>query len=108
MDDSIVVLLVVLQVMLQVDAEQNQTDDNDCDVEFVPEVDEYFHVFTELDAYPGQEVAPDQRTNECRADEHPEVCLEHAGWKRDECSHYRQHPANEESDVAVFVDPLIG
>lgn len=93
--------------MFQVDAEENQSNYNYGYVEFVPEVNEYFHVLAELNANPCEEIAPDERTDEGRGDEHPEVRFQYAGWKRDECPYYRQHSANKERDVAVFVNPFV-
>ena len=99
--------LFVFQVMLQVNAEQNQPDEDNGDVEFVPEVNEHFHVLTEFDADPGEEIAPDQGADEGGADKHPEMGFEHAGRKRDECPYYRQHSADEEGNVAVLIYPFV-
>lgn len=63
----------MLQVVLQIDAEENQSDKHDCYIEFVPEVCEHFHVFAELNADPCEEIAPDERTYEGRSHEHPEM-----------------------------------
>lgn len=65
----------------QVVSEPTGADGNDGNIEFMPEVGEDLHVLAELDSDPGQEIAPDQRADECENREHPEVRFEYAGWK---------------------------
>lgn len=46
--------------MVEIEAEACGTNQDDDEIELMPEVAEHFHVLTELYAYPGEEVAPDQ------------------------------------------------
>jgi hypothetical protein len=53
------VYLIVLEVAVEIPAEAACADKNDSQVEFVPDTAESFHVVAEVDAYPGEEIAPD-------------------------------------------------
>lgn len=96
------------EVVNQVPDAQRQANENDRHVELVPEIGEHFHVLSELDADPGQEVAPDQRTDEGEETENSEVGFEHPGRKRNKCADDRQHAADEKRPVSPAVDPFVG
>jgi hypothetical protein len=45
--------------MHQIGHKTNNNNKHNCYVEFVPNVDERFHVVAKLDANPGEEITPD-------------------------------------------------
>lgn len=96
-----------LQVVPQVIAETCDAEKHYGDVELVPVIFEHLHIFTEFDAHPGQEIAPDQRADKGEDREHHEVGFQYARWKRDESADNRQHTADEEDDITVLCNPLV-
>lgn len=100
-------VLVVLEMSVQIPAEAAGADQHDGQVKFVPDVAECFHVVAELDAHPGEEVAPDQRTYKSEDEKLEQWRFKHASWEGNKGSDNRQHAADEESDVTVFGHPLV-
>src|SRR5712691_3212830 len=74
----------------------------------MPDVDEQLHILTEFNADIGQEVAPYQRTDKRKHAKNRKARLENPRRKRDESPYDGQHSANEKSDIAVFIHPIIG
>ncbi|OPZ90914.1 MAG: hypothetical protein BWY75_00523 [bacterium ADurb.Bin425] len=98
----------MLEVAIEVIAETADTDKHDYQVKLVPDASESFHIFAEVDPDPGEKVAPDQRADKGKDIEHEEVRFQHSRRERYESAHHRQHPADKESHVAVFVHPFLG
>ena len=49
----------MFEVAVEVIAKAAYADNHNHQVEFVPDAAESFHVFAEIDSYPGEEVTPD-------------------------------------------------
>lgn len=91
----------------EIEAKSEDADKYDSDIEFVPEIAEDFHVLSELDSDPCQEIAPDQGADKGEDTEDEKVRPKNSCWEGDECSDYGKHSANEESHIAVLGDPLV-
>ena len=96
-----------LKMMVEVITQSCQDDDNNGDIELVPDIGEYFHVIAKLDAHPSQQVAPDQRADESEDAEFGKVRFQNSGWKRYKRTHDWQHSAYKKYTVAIFVHPPI-
>lgn len=73
----------------------------------MPNVAEGFHVVAELNSHPGEEVAPDQRSNEGIDKKLKQWRFQNTSRERDKGSDNWQHAADEESDVTVFGHPFV-
>src|SRR6266404_2916452 len=74
----------------------------------MPYINEQLHILAEFDPDVSQKIAPDPRADKREYAKGNEVCLQDTRRKRDEGANDRQQSTNEEGDVPVPIDPMLG